>query len=322
MELHRHLEGSVRFETFVDIAREAKIELPARDPRRLRKLVCAHPSDPRTLPAFLSKFLLRRNLYPNRASIERVAREAMEDAARDGIEHLELRFSPVHFARRMNADAAECAGWIIRAARRAASCSVKFIITLARDFPVRDNEPSLEAALAHRGDVVALDVAGDERRPLRPLMPLLERGLREALKLTVHAGEGRGPASVREAIEIGANRLGHGVRAVHDPALLDEILRRRIGLEFCPTSNLQTGAWRRIETHPLKRLLRAGHLVTINTDDPRISGIDLVHEFRAARRMGLRDAELRSLVDHAIEAAFLSAAEKRSLRRRVRAAAL
>lgn len=312
VELHRHLEGSVRPGTFVEIAQAAGRELPPGVP--VQRLIRVARRGTRSLRAFLSRFAWFHALYPGREWIERVAFEAAEDAVRDGVVHLELRFSPVHFARRMKADPVEVAGWIIASARRAGPKSTAFIITLGRDRTVADNRPSIAAALEHRGDVVALDVAGDEDAPIGPLVPMIRRGLRSGLRLTLHAGEARGPEAVREALRIGADRLGHGVRAVEDPRLLEEIRRRGIAFELCPTSNRHTGAWPRPETHPLKRLLRAGHLVSLNTDDPTISGIDLVDEYRLARvRMGLTLDDLREINRRALRAAFLPEARRHAL---------
>ncbi|HEY3227027.1 MAG TPA: adenosine deaminase [Planctomycetota bacterium] len=317
VELHRHLEGSVRFMTFVSIALEGGMKMPGGF-FRLRDRLRVRDGDPRTLRSFLRKFDLLHNLYPSRESIERVALEAAEDAAGEGVVHLELRFSPVHFARRMRADPVDVAGWIIRAARKGAGrMTVKFIVTLGRHHSARVNAPSIDAAIAWRRHVVALDVAGDESLPLDPLIPLLRRGVRHGLALTVHAGEARGPQSVREALDLGAARLGHGVRAARDPGLLDEIRRRGIAFEMCLTSNVQTGAVRRPEDHPLPRLLRDGHRVTLNTDDPQICGTDLVREFGEARRLGLSSRELDALTDNAVEAAFLTKQERAELRKRV-----
>jgi len=317
VELHRHLEGSVRFMTFVSIALEGGMRMPGGF-FKLRDRLRVRDGDPRTLRSFLRKFDLLHNLYPSRESIERVAREAVEDAAHDGVVHLELRFSPVHFARRMKADPVEVAGWIIRAARQGAGkMTVKFIVTLGRHHSARENAPSLDAAIAHRRHVVALDVAGNEAIPLDPLIPLVRRGVRHGLALTIHAGEARGPESVREALDLGAARLGHGVRAARDPGLLREIRTRGIAFEMCLTSNVQTGAIRRPEDHPLPRLLRERHRVTINTDDPCICGTDMVREFREARRLGLSATELDTLTDHAVEAAFLTKPERAELKKRI-----
>ena len=312
VELHRHLEGSVRYTTLKEIAREAGISIPS------RHLVQVGKKDPRTLKSFLKKFDPLHNLYPSRDAIERVAREAAEDAERDGILHLELRFSPVHFARRMKADPVDVAGWIIRAARRGAgSMTVKFLVTLGRHHSPRENAPSLEAALEHRGDVVGLDVAGPEHRPLAPFASLLKRGAKKGLGLTIHAGEARGPESVREALKLGATRLGHGVRAEGDPKLMEEIRRRGIAFEMCLTSNVQTGAVRSLDRHPLIRLLRAGHRVTLNTDDPSICGTTLVREFEEAGRLGLDGLDFGLLQIHALAAAFLGESERADVNKRI-----
>ncbi len=317
VELHRHLEGSVRFITFLEIMHRAGL-LPPGNPLWLRDRVRVQDGDPRTLRSFLGKFDSFHNLYPNRRSVEQVAREAAEDAEADGIVHLELRFSPVHFARRMKADPVEVAGWIIGAARRGSKkMTVKFIVTLGRHHSPRENSPSVDAAIEHRGDVVALDVAGPEDLPLAPFAPLLKRGARHGLGITIHAGEARGPASVREALALGATRIGHGVRAARDMKLLEEIRRRGIGFEMCLTSNIQTGAVRHLEDHPLPVLFREGHRVTINTDDPEVCGTNLVREFEEARRLGLKARDLDRITDHAVEAAFLTTAERDKLRKRV-----
>jgi adenosine deaminase len=317
VELHRHLEGSVRFMTFVQIAMEAG-RLPPGNFFKLQDRVTFRDGGPRTLKHFLSKFDLFHDLYPSRDSVERVAREAAEDASADGIVHLELRFSPVHFARRMKADPVEVAGWIIRAARKGAgSMTIKFIVTLGRHHSPLVNAPSVDAAIEHKGDVVALDVAGPEDVPLEPFAPLLRRGTRAGLGLTIHAGEARGPASVREALKFGPTRLGHGVRAARDLKLLDEIKRRNITFEMCLTSNNQTGAVRRPEDHPLPVLLKEGHRVTINTDDPQVCGTDLVREFNEAQRLGLKKRDFARVTEHAVDAAFLTDDERADLRRRV-----
>ena len=312
VELHRHLEGSVRYATLKEIAREAGLPVPRRDQVQVGR------NDPRTLRSFLKKFDPLHSLYPSREAIERVAREAGEDAARDGIVHLELRFSPVHFARRMKADPVDVTGWIIRAARRGAgSMTVNFIVTLGRHHSPRENVPSVDAAIEHRSDVVALDVAGPEHLPLAPFAPLLKRGAKAGLGITIHAGEARGPDSVREALELGATRLGHGVRAAGDAKLLEEIRRRGIAFEMCLTSNVQTGAVRSAGRHPLIRLLREGYRVTLNTDDPRICGTNLVREFGEAKRLGMEGLDFGLLQVNAVGAAFLGEADRADLTRRI-----
>jgi adenosine deaminase len=295
-----------------EIAREAGVPIPT------RREVRVGPRDPRTQRSFLRKFDAFFNLYPSRDCIERVAREAAEDAAADGLIHLELRFSPVHFARRIKADPVEVTGWIIAAARKGAGrMSVNFIVTLGRHFSASENAPSVDAAIEHRGDVVALDVAGPEDLTLAPFAPLLHRGTLAGLGLTIHAGESTGPESVREALELGASRIGHGVRAATNAAFFKEVERRGGAFEMCLTSNVQSGAVPTLRSHPFLRLLRGGYPVTLNTDDPEVCGTTLSRELKLAKQAGLADLEVRLLQLRAANAAFLSSSDRAQLIQRL-----
>ncbi len=279
IDLHRHLEGSVRFETFVELAREVGIKLPRRELRRRTSMRGEKPGFRR----FLSKFELYRGLYPSREWIERVAFEAAEDARKDGVDLLELRFSPAHFGRRMKARGEDVAAWVAAAARRA-HAGVSFVATFGRDFGVKGNV-STTRAVRGAGVFSGLDLAGDEAVPAGPF-----RSLFRSLKLpaTLHAGEAGGAENVREAIEaFGARRIGHGVRVLEDPAVVDLARRCGVVFEVCLTSEVQTAAapsWRR---HPAAALGRAGLEITLNTDDPSICGTTLTAECRKASRLGL-----------------------------------
>src|SRR5581483_8995618 len=140
IDLHRHLEGSVRFDTLRELARDVGLDLSAAELRRRTSMKGEKPGFAR----FLSKFELYRGLYPSREWIERVAFEAAEDAKKDGVVHLELRFSPTHFGRRMKAAGEDVASWIARAARRA-KIGIAFIATFGRDFGVKGNDPTTRA---------------------------------------------------------------------------------------------------------------------------------------------------------------------------------
>src|SRR5579862_1489877 len=161
VELHRHLEGSIRCSTFLELARETHLDLSRAELRRRTSMKGERPGFLR----FLSKFELYRGLYPSREWIQRVAFEAAEDATREGIVHLELRFSPTHFGRRLGAKGEEVAEWIARGARRA-GISVRFLATFGRDFGVKGNEPTTRAV--EGTDVFSgLDLAGNEAGPAR-----------------------------------------------------------------------------------------------------------------------------------------------------------
>jgi adenosine deaminase len=297
IDLHRHLEGSVRFETFVELAREVAIDLPRAELRRRTSMRGEKPGFLR----FLSKFDLYRGLYPSREWVERVAFEAAEDAKKDGVVYLELRFSPTHFGRRMGAKGEDVAEWVARGARRS-KLDVRFIATFGRDYGVKGNEPTTRAV---QGTEVfaGLDLAGNEAVSALPFVPLFKK---LNLPVTIHAGEAGGPENVLEAIEqFGARRIGHGVRVLKDRAVALLARRRDVHFEVCLTSELQTGAARSWSVHPGLKLLREGYRVSLNSDDPAISGIRLSDDLRRAFRAAKNRREIGSAMVEAARAAFL-----------------
>jgi len=314
VELHRHLEGSIRYRT----ARDLLGPLRARQHHFIA-------GEHRSWSSFLGKFEAYRDARFSRSEVERIAREAVEDAARDGIVHLELRFSPVFFARRMpGVRPPDAACWIVGAAlaeARRHRMGIRFLATLRRDLGPAINAPSVDAAVSLRPWFVGIDVAGDERRApdLRSFSGLFRRGRQAGLRLSIHAGEIGDARNVRTAIlKWGADRIGHGVRAHRDRSVLRLALRRRVPFEMCLTSNRDTGAWRRPETHPIARLVREGLRVTLNTDDPAASAIDLTHECRlAVTALGLGPREILRLQANAAESAFLEESDRRRLLSRI-----
>jgi adenosine deaminase len=309
IDLHRHLEGSVRFDTFAELARDAGIVLPLGQLRRRTSMKGEKPGFLR----FLSKFELFRGLYPSRDWIERVAFEAAEDAGKDGVAYLELRFSPTHFGRRMKAKGEDVAEWIARGARRA-GLDLRFIATFGRDFGVKGNEPTARAV---RGTNVfsGLDLAGNESASALPFVPLFKK---LKLPVTIHAGEAGGAENVREAIEtFGARRIGHGVRVLEDARVVDLARRRKVHFEVCLTSEIQTGAARSWKTHPAWRLGQEGLRMSLNTDDPSVCGVSLSGEYRKAAKAGWNRAQLAHPALEAARAAFLPPSEEARLRRKM-----
>ena len=299
----------MRFDTLRELAGELKLGLSDAELRRRTTMKGERPGFRR----FLSKFALYRGLYPSREWIERVAFEAVEDAKNDGVVYLELRFSPTHFGRRMNAKGEDVAEWIARGARRA-KLPVTFIATFGRDFGVEGNRPTIRAVQGT--DVFAgLDLAGDEACPAEPFRPVFKR-----LKLpcTIHAGEA-GPASnVREAIDrFGARRIGHGVRVLEDEALLKEARKKGVVFEVCPTSELQTGAARSWRRHPATRMKERFLPVALCTDDPSICGTTLSEELRAAGKAGWEWWELAWAMSWGAHAAFLPRERRSRLFKRI-----
>jgi adenosine deaminase len=319
----------VRLQTVLDLARQHGVALPADDLEDLRPYAQVLSPVPGLID-FLAKFELLKQIFLDPAAIERIAYENLEDAVREGIDYIELRFSPAFMGERYGihpriVTSAVCAA--LRAARGHLPVQANLIVIMSRHLGEERCWDELEAALAHQGDgVVALDLAGDEANfPGSRFRRHFLRARDAGFHITIHAGEAAGPASVRQAIEeLGAERIGHAVHSIEDGALLDLIAERGIAIESCPTSNVQTTTVPSYAAHPLPAFLRRGLLVTLNTDDPGISAIDLPYEYRVARdQLGLNTQELRQLQGNGVRAAFLSDDERAALwRKRAGAATL
>jgi adenosine deaminase len=319
VELHRHLDGNVRIETVLDLARQHGLELPAWTVEGLRPHVQITEREP-SLVHFIAKFALLRRAMADYDAVRRIVRENLEDAAQDGIDYIELRFSPYFMGEEHGLDTFGVVDAVCDAleeARGKIPVRAKLIGIISRHYGPETGRIELAAAIRGRDrGVVALDLAGDEANFPGELFVRHFQEAREAgLRTIAHAGEAAGAASVRQAVlELGAERIGHGIRAVEDPTVLDLLAERRVPLEVCPTSNLHTSTVPDYRSHPLPALLRRGIACTLNTDDPSISAIDLAHEYRVAdEELGLSPAEIRRMQETAVEAAFLTPAERAEL---------
>ncbi len=324
VDLHRHLEGSLRLETLAEAAREHGVDLPSYDIEELRPLVQVVDGDPYDFHRFLEKFKLLRRFYSCREAVERVAYEAVADAAEDNVQYLELRFSPASLAMAQDFSLDEVTEWVVQAVNRAQRdhhIAVGLIVSVMRDFGHDVAENVTEVAIAYRDrGVVGLDLAGDEvHYPGKPFADLFRRAKAAGLGITVHAGEAMGPERVHEAITIlEADRIGHGVRTIENSDVVQLVLRRGVALEVCPTSNLQTGVVRSLGSHPLRDLYRLGLRVTLNTDDPSVSNTMLTDEYVVAiQSIGLTMIELKNIILNGVRAAFLPAREKARLEKRM-----
>jgi len=321
VELHRHLEGSIRVETLVEVGREHG--LPS-DITTLRPLVQIEDSEPNTFENFLSKFATLRQFYRSPRMIERITREAIEDAAADNIRYLELRFTPVALSKAERFPLDAVIDWVIEAAREG---EARYgVITRLIASVNRHESPDMAEQVAwlamERKDngIVGLDLAGNEAEfPAEPFVAIFREAQQEGLGVTIHAGEWNGPANVIEAIErIGAQRIGHGVRLLEDPNAVALAREREVVFEVCPTSNFQSGVIQRLEEHPLPRMIAAGLKVTINTDDPSVSNITLGHEYQLInQQFGLSEQVLGESILTAARAAFLGEEEKTRLVQRL-----
>ncbi|MDJ0657400.1 MAG: adenosine deaminase [Xanthomonadales bacterium] len=318
IDLHRHLDGNVRLSTILELASEHGIELPGNDLESLRPHVEIDDSEP-GLMAFIARFRYLTAVLVDYDACRRVARENVLDLADQGIDYAELRFSPWFMAETHGLDPSElCAAVIdgVAQGRRETGIPCQLIGILSRHYGPEICRQELRAMLDHKDGFVALDLAGDEANFPASLFREHFRQARDAgWQVTVHAGEADGAASVWSAIrDLGATRIGHGIRSIEDPDLIDFIAEKEIGLEVCLTSNVHTSTVTDLASHPVRRLLDAGVVANLNTDDPAISGIDLRHEFEmAAPAAGLSAEHTRKAQANALEMAFISPGQRRQM---------
>lgn len=320
IELHRHLEGALRLETLAKIAIECNLDLPGHDIELLRPLVQVTPDDPRTSTVFLSKFRVLRQFFRSRGIIERVAYEAVADAARDNVVYMELRFTPLALAKGKGYELADATNWVIDATQRAQEdfdIQVRLILSMNRNESVEIGQQVIDIAIdcMDRG-VVGVDLAGDEvNYSARPFGKVFFQAKEAGLGVTIHAGEWAGPENVRVAIEhTGADRIGHGVRVIQDSGVVRLALEHGAVFEVCPTSNVQTGVAREYPQHPLRDLYQLGLRTTINTDDPGISAIALSDEMIVAvEHLGMTLEDVKHHIMVAAESAFLPISEREEL---------
>ena len=323
VELHRHLPGAVRLSTIIDLAQKKTIELPTMDPQELRHYAQVMPGTTANLSHILgtvSTFL--QICFVSREVVARITFEALEDAWNDGIHYLELRFSPGYLGERYNLSLKDVMAGVYEGldkGRKQYPIKVGLLLGMTRGAPedILAQTTDLALNLADDGNVVGVDLSGDEAgHPARAFTKHFERIRSDGrLGITIHAGEASGPESVREAVEyLGAHRIGHGVRVVHDLAVMELVCSRNITLETCPTSNVLTGAVPNLASHPLPQLLRADIRATINTDDPSWFDITLTDEYYLSLvHLGLSFAELKGSALHAVGGAFASQSDKDKL---------
>lgn len=323
-DIHRHLDGNIRAQTILELGRQHNIALPASTLDELRPHVQVTSLEP-DLVSFLSKLDWGVKVLADLDACRRVAYENIEDAARNGLHYVELRFSPGYMAMTHNLPVAGVVDAVIAGVQQGCRdfpVQAKLIGIMSRTFGETACEQELNALLAHRDSITALDLAGDELGfPGSLFLNHFNRARDAGWHITVHAGEAAGPESIWQAIrELGAERIGHGVKAVEDRALMDFLAEQRIGIESCLTSNIQTSTVPSLARHPLKTFLEHGVLASLNTDDPAVQGIDIIHEYDvAAPAAGLSAAQIRQAQINGLEIAFLSAQEKQALIEKVKA---
>ncbi|WP_076542038.1 adenosine deaminase [Shewanella sp. UCD-KL21] len=318
VDLHRHLDGNVRVKTIWELGHQHGIELPADSLSALAPFVQIQGKE-NSLVAFLKKLDWMVGVLADLDAVKRIAYENVEDVALSGLDYAELRFSPYYMAMNHNLAIEAVVEAVIdgvNAGMKDHQVKVNLIGILSRSFGQEKCRLELDGLLAHRDSLVAMDLAGDELGFPGGLFNEHFKRVRDAgLQITAHAGEAAGAESMWQAIqELGATRIGHGVNAIHDPKLMEYLVKHSIGIESCPTSNLHTSTVANYDAHPFTQFLDAGVLIGLNTDDPGVSAIDIKHEYRIAKSaLGLSDAQLTQVQCNGVEMAFLSDSERKAL---------
>jgi adenosine deaminase len=279
IDLHRHLEGSISPETMLELARDYAVKLPTNKFEDLIPLVQYTDKDS-TFLDFMEKFKYIGQLFNSYETIQKISYNAIQDAIKENLKYLELRFSPIYIANYHNLDPKLVVEAVIEGAKLSAKSDIRvnFIIIIERQWPIELAWKAYELALLYKTKgVVALDLANDELNyPPELFTDIFIDAKKEGLNITIHAGEAVGPKNIHTAItKLKADRIGHGVRLIEDPIVENIVKEHNIPLELCYTSNLQTHVIDNYKEYPLKHYLDKGLIVTINTDDPAISGIDL-----------------------------------------------
>ena len=318
MELHCHLEACFRVQTAREIGQTLGLDVPE-DPETFRReWLITEPVD--NLESALKKFANIQKLWGSEETIERLTCEACEYGVEQNIRILELRYSP-DFIRAANPRLSfeRIHEAVVRGVTRAGGpdIAVGLIGIVQKILTPEDAARTTDFIIANRDSFVGIDMADmDIGFGIRRFAPLMLKAKEAGLHVTLHSGEEdvpEAPQHVRVAVEeLGAERIGHGIYIHRDPGVMDVVKRNNVLLELCPTSNLLTRSVPSIRAHPLRRLMEAGVMVSINSDDPHLFGIDLIHEYDVVHReLGLGAEDFERINDDAAACSFLPLGEKR-----------
>ncbi len=316
-ELHCHLDGSLRPSTMLDLAREYKVAMPRDDAEALGDFMLVR--DAANLEDYLTRFDTTLSVMQTADSLDRVAYELAEDAAREGVRYLEVRYSPILNIRGglSLGEAVEAPLRGLARAERDYGIVARVLVCSLRHLPPDTSMELARLAVAYKSHgVVGFDLAGGEAgHPASAHADAFNYAHAHDLACTCHAGEGDGADSVRQAVHACcAQRIGHATRLIEDESLTNYVNDQRIALEICLTSNVQTRAASSYEAHPLRQYFDRGLNVVLNTDNRLMSGVNLVDEYlHAARELDFTFDELARMAINGFESAFIPLAERQLL---------
>lgn len=319
IELHIHLEGSVRPRTLLELAKEQGAYMPTYDEKALERYLRV-PNCCTDLAEYLKRFDLAFTVLQEKKAIRRAVYELVKDLDDQGVLYAEIRMIPQYHTLRglSQSQVVEAAiAGINRGVEDSRRIRANLILCTVRGADEKDNFATIVEAMEYlRKGVAGMDLVGDEAGfPTEMYVEQFQVLNQEGIPFCVHAGEKAGPDSIRLAINNGALRIGHGIHAIEDPDLVELIKERRIALEICPTSNLQTGVVTDIKEHPIKKYYDAGVRVTVGTDDMVVCDTTLRKEYTLLNSaFGWTREDFKKMNQYAIDAAFLPSMEKERLR--------
>jgi adenosine deaminase len=321
-DLHVHLDGSLRLETILDIARKERVELPARDVDGLRQAIgCGKAFG--SLTEYLRGFDITLRVMQTEEALERIAFELAEDAHQENVRYMEVRYAPMLHTRRglKLTRVVEAVLEGLRRARETYGIKANVIVCGIRNISPESSYEMAELAVAYKGrGVVGFDLAGAEADfPPKHHRAAFQLVRDNNINCTIHAGEAYGPESVAQALHVcGAHRIGHGCRLRENGDLLHYVNDHRIAMECCPSSNVQTGAVRDLASHPLKLYFDLGLRVTVNTDNRLITDTSVSRElYLVHTEMGVPFSDIRSMIVAGFKSSFQPFHEKQAQLRRV-----
>lgn len=310
-DLHCHLDGSLRIDSIMDIAKKENVELPAASERELKEILIPG-EECKDLEQYLKAFNVTVSVLQSEAALKRAAYELVEDCARENIRYLEIRFCPVlHTTKDLSSNrVVDAVLFGMRKACRSFNVKAGLIICGLKQMNMEITEKlaSLTVSYKNRG-VVGFDMAGPEKNyPNVDYWDAFKKILKNNINVTAHAGEAYGPVSIHQAIHYcGSHRIGHGTTLSEDPDLMNYVNDHRIPLEVCITSNLQTRAVKNLNSHPIRKFFDKGLRVTINTDNRLISNTTITKELSICNsQLDFSLKDIKRLITNGFKSAFMN----------------
>ena len=317
VDLHLHLDGSLSPEAIIEVAQEEDIKLPTYKASELRKYLEV-PENCESLNEYLTRFDIPNRVLQTKNGLRKCMLDLLYREAKAGLKYVEVRMAP-QLSTAKGLDQFDVIDTLVKASKEAEELygikSNLILCMMRANNNYFNNFKTIEMAarFLNKG-VVAIDLAGAEALfPNEMFQGEFETIRNHGIPMTIHSGEAAGASSVESAIKLGANRIGHGIHAIEQEPVMALLKEKKIPLEICPKSNLDTKAISRFEDLPIKEFMKRGIIVTLNTDDMTVSNTNLENEYRILGSIGYSDEELTQIAKNTINSAFISDKEKEEL---------